>query len=64
MLQEADVELQVNGQDGRSIEEVFTATGTTDLVGLVKVYGRGRVCGVAVELDAGNGILTTLPVER
>ena len=62
VLEEVDIELEVNGQDGRFIQEVFTATDTTDFVGLVRCTAEGEFTGVAVELDAGNGIFTTLPV--
>ena len=62
VLEEVDIELKVNGQDGRFIEEVFTRTDTTDFVGLVRCMAEGEFTGVAVELDAGNGIFTTLPV--
>ena len=64
VLEEVDIELQANGQDGRFIEEVFTTTDTSDFVGLVRCTApAGKLfVGVAVELDAGNGIFTTLPV--
>ena len=62
VLEEVDIELQVNGQDGRFIEEVFTRTDTSDFVGLVRCTAEGEFTGVAVELDAGKGIFTTLPV--
>ena len=62
VLEEVDIELEVNGQDGRFIEEVFTRTDTSDFVGLVRCTAEGEFAGVAVELDAGNGIFTTLPV--
>ncbi len=62
VLEEVDIELEVNGQDGRFIEEVFTRTDTSDFVGLVRCTAEGEFTGVAVELDAGNGIFTTLPV--
>ena len=62
MLEEVDIELEVNGQDGRFIEEVFTRTDTSDFVGLVRCTAEGEFTGVAVELDAGNNIFTTLPV--
>ena len=53
-----------NGQDARFIEELFTATDTTDFVGSVRctVPHGESFTGVAVELDSGNGIFTTLPV--
>ena len=64
VLEEVDIELQANGQDGRFIEEVFTTTDTTDFVGLVRCTApAGKLfVGVAVELDAGQGVFTTLPV--
>ena len=62
VLEEVEIELQANGQDGRFIEEVFTATDTSNFVGLVRCRAEGEFTGVAVELDAGNGIFTTLPV--
>ena len=62
VLEEVDIELKANGQDGRFIEEVFTATDTSDFVGLVRCTAEGEFAGVAVELDAGAGIFTTLPV--
>ena len=62
VLEEVDIELKVNGQDGRFIEEVFTRTDTSDFVGLVRCTAEGEFAGVAVELDAGAGIFTTLPV--
>ncbi len=62
VLEEEEITLEVNGQDGRFIEEVFTRTDTTDFVGLVRCTAEGEFTGVAVELDAGNGIFTTLPV--
>ena len=62
VLEEEEITLEVNGQDGRFIEEVFTRTDTTNFVGLVRCTAEGEFTGVAVELDAGNGIFTTLPV--
>ena len=62
VLEEVDIELEAKGQDGRFIQEVFTATDTSDFVGLVRCTAEGEFAGVAVELDAGNGIFTTLPV--
>ena len=45
-------------------EEWFTGTDTSDFVGLVRCTAPegGMFTGVAVELDAGNRIFTTLPV--
>ena len=64
VLEEIAIELGANGQDARFIEELFTATDTTDFVGSVRctVPHGGLFTGVAVELDAGNRIFTTLPV--
>ena len=62
VLEEEEITLEVNGQDGRFIEEVFTRTDTSDFVGLVRCTAEGEFTGVAVELDAANRIFTTLPV--
>ena len=45
-----------------SLKRVFTRTDTSDFVGLVRCTAEGEFIGVAVELDAGNRIFTTLPV--
>ena len=64
VLEEVDIHLEANGQEARFIEEVFTTTDTSDFVGSVRCTApEGRLfTGVAVELDAGNRIFTTLPV--
>ena len=66
VLEEVEIPLEANGQDARFIEEVFTRTDTSDFVGSVRctapAEGEGMFTGVAVELDAGNRIFTTLPV--
>ena len=62
VLEEVDIPLAANGQDARFIEEVFTGTDTSDFAGSVRCTAPGRFTGVAVELDAGNRIFTTLPV--
>ena len=46
----------------RFIEEMFTATDTSNFAGLVHCTAEGEFTGVAVELDADNRIFTTLPV--
>ena len=63
-LEEVDIPLNGHGQQARFIEEVFTRTDTTDFVGSVRctALGEGMFTGVAVELDTGNRIFTTLPV--
>ena len=62
VLEEVEIDLEANGQEARFIEEVFTRTDTSDFVGLVRCTAPGLFTGVAVELDAGNRIFTTLPV--
>ena len=64
VLEEAEIDLEANGQEARYIEEWFTGTDTSDFVGLVRCTAPegGMFTGVAVELDAGNRIFTTLPV--
>ena len=63
-LEEADIRLDAHGQHASFIEEVFTRTDTRDFVGSVRctALGEGLFTGVAVELDTGNRIFTTLPV--
>ena len=63
-LEEVEIPLMANGQVSRFIGEVFTATDTSDLVGSVRCTapGVGQFTGMALELDADNGIFTTLPV--
>ena len=62
VLEEMEIYLEANGQDARFIEEMFTATDTSDFVGSVRCTAAGLFTGIAVELDAGNRIFTTLPV--
>ena len=64
VLEEGQIELDANGQDAKFIEEMFTATDTTDFVGSVRctVPQGERFTGVAVELDSVNRVFTTLPV--
>ena len=65
VLEEEELSLEANGQEARYIEEMFTSTDTSDFVGSVRCTappGEGMFTGVAVELDAGNRIFTTLPV--
>ena len=62
VLEEVEIPLSANGQEARFIEEMFTRTDTSDFVGSVRCTAPGLFTGVAVELDAGNRIFTTLPV--
>ena len=62
VLEEVEIYLAANGQKARYIEEVFTLTDTSDFVGSVRCTAPDLFTGVAVEIDAENRILTTLPV--
>ena len=65
VLEEVEIYLEADGQEARFIEELFPRTNTSDFVGLVRCTappGKAMFTGVAVELDAGNRIFTTLPV--
>ena len=66
VLEEVEIPLEANGQESLYIEEMFTFTGAdvSDFVGSVRctVPEEGTFTGVAVEIDEGNRILTTLPV--
>ena len=68
VLEETEIPLAANGQESQYIEEMFTFTGAdvSDFVGSVRctvpAEGEGMFTGVAVEIDVGNRILTTLPV--
>ena len=56
--------LAANGQTSWTIDEAFQAADTSDFVGSVRctALGEGQFTAMAVELDAGNGIFTTLPL--
>ena len=65
VLEETEIPLAANGQEAQYIEEMFTGTDISDFVGSVRCTvppGEGMFTGVAVEIDEGNRILTTLPV--
>ena len=62
VLEEAEIPLEANGQEARYIEELFPCTDTSDFVGSVRCTAPGLFTGIAVELDSGNRIFTTLPV--
>ena len=69
VLEETEIPLAADGQAAQFIHEMFPGTDTSDFVGSVRctVSGGGRFTGVALELDAGNRIFTTLtmvPVRR
>ena len=58
------VELEGDGHDARFIDEMFPGANTADFVGSVRCTAAdgGMFVGVALEMDAANGIFTTLPV--
>ena len=62
VLEAVEIDLEANGQAARYIEELFTATDTSDFVGSVRCTAPGLFTGIAVELDDSNRIFTTLPV--
>ncbi len=64
VVEEADIRLEVNGQDSRFIDQVFPTADTSDFSGSVRCAAPepGRFSAVAFELDGVNRIFTTLPV--
>ena len=62
VLEEVEISLAAYGQEAQFIEEMFTTTDASNFAGSVRCTAPGRFTGVAVELDAGNRIFTTLPV--
>ena len=64
VLEEAVIPLASRGQIAQFIEQVFTGTDTSDFTGSVRCAAPepGRFSAIALELDAGNRIFTTLPV--
>ena len=64
LLDAVALPLAANGQTSWTIDEAFQAADTSDLVGSVRctALGEGQFTAMAVELDAGNGIFTTLPL--
>lgn len=63
VLEEIEIPLPGNGQVAKFIDEIFE-TDTSDFVGVVRCSApdEGRFTGVALEMDPGNRIFTTLPV--
>ena len=63
-LEVADISLAANGQDARFIDQMFPTADTSDFVGSVRcaATGEGLFTAVALEMDPGNRIFTTLPV--
>ena len=63
-LEEVEIHLEANGQTSWFIEDVFTATDTSDFVGSVRCTAPGseRFTAIAVEMDAAQRIFNTLSV--
>ena len=64
VMDTAMVRLAGDGHSSEFINEMFPGSNTTDFVGSVRCTAPdgGMFAGVALELDAINGIFTTLPV--
>ena len=63
-LEEKEIPLAGHGQTAQFIHELFPQTVTSDFVGSVRCTAPedGRFTGLALEMDVGNRIFTTLPV--
>ena len=63
-LDAANIPLAANGQDARFIDQMFPTADTSDFTGAVRcaATGEGLFTAVALEMDPGNRIFTTLPV--
>ena len=64
VLKGKEIPLAGHGQTAQFIHELFPQTVTSDFVGSVRctTSKNGRFTGLALEMDATNGIFTTLPV--
>ena len=64
LLDAANIPLAANGQAARFIDQMFPTADTSDFVGLVRctATGEGLFTAMALEMDPGNRIFTTLPV--
>ena len=64
LLETASIPLDPNGQTAWFIDGAFPGTDTSDFLGSVRCSspGEGLFTAVALEMDAGNRIFTTLPV--
>ena len=64
LLDAASIPLEANGQTSWLIDQAFPAADTSDFVGSVRcdAVGEGLFTTVALEMDPGNRIFTTLPV--
>ena len=64
LLDAASIPLEANGQTAWLIDQAFPAADTSSFVGSVRcdAVGEGRFTAVALEMDPGTRIFTTLPV--
>ena len=64
LLDAASIPLGANGQTSWLIDQTFPDTDTSDFSGSVRcsATGEGLFTGMALEIDPGNRIFTTLPV--
>ena len=64
LLETASIPLDPNGQTSWFIDATFPATDTSDFSGSVRCSstGEGLFTAVALEMDPGSRIFTTLPV--
>ena len=64
LLDAVSLPLAANGQTSWLLDQSFPAADTSDFVGAVRcdAVGEGRFSAVALEMDPGNRIFTTLPV--
>ena len=64
LLDAASIPLEANGQTSWLIARAFPAADTSDFAGSVRcdAVGEGLFSAVALEMDPGNRIFTTLPV--
>ena len=59
---EVEIPLAGHGQTAQFIDELFAGTYTGNFEGLVRCAAEALFSGVALEMDAGNRIFTTLPM--
>ena len=64
LLDAASIPLEANGQTAWLIDQAFPGADTSDFAGSVRcdAVGEGLFTAVALEMDPGNRIFTTLPV--
>ena len=64
LLDAASIPLEANGQTAWLIDQAFPSADTSDFAGSVRcdAVGEGLFSAVALEMDPGNRIFTTLPV--